>query len=160
MAGMNKKPNLPDEIWLGKKEYSWWADLKVSGWLFVAVFVAAASDIMFSHHVREWDVGLRAVVAAVPFLAILLWARSLTRWIRGMDELHRRIAVAAVLFAVSATFFVVMLWHRLDQAGLFQAMFSTGEPDTRWDVRTVAHIFLLMTFFYFLGYRTFNRRYQ
>ena len=30
------KPNLPDEIWLGKVEYSAWKDLQVNGWLMVA----------------------------------------------------------------------------------------------------------------------------
>jgi len=78
-----------------------------------------------------------------------------------MDELHRRITLAAILFTVSASFFFVVLWHRLERAGVFQAIFpSTNASDARWDIGTVGHIFLLMTFCYFLGYRIFNRRYQ
>jgi hypothetical protein len=158
---MSDKPNLPDEIWLGKAEYSAWTDWRVNGWLFVATLVSAASDILFPHVVRQWPVGIRTLVAVLPFLALLLWMRRLTRWIQGMDELHRRITQAATLFAVSATFFLVTLWHRLDQAGVFQAVFPS-QPSSRasWDIVTVGHIFLLLTGGYFLGYRLSNRRYQ
>jgi len=138
-----------------------WTDWKVNGWLFAATIISAASDIMFPHLVSQWPVALRALVALTPFLAVLLWARSLARWIHGMDELRRRITLAAVLFATSAAFFFVTAWHRLDKAGVFQAVFPASKhPDASWDIVTVGHIFLLMTFFYFLGYRTFNRRYQ
>jgi hypothetical protein len=156
---MNNRPNLPDEIWLGKKDYSAWVDWKVNGWLFVATIIAGVSDIMFPHEVKQWHIAVRTLVALIPFLALLLWVRSLARWIRGMDELHRRITLAAILFTVSATFFFVTLWHRVDKAGVFQAI-SPKYSDASWDIGTVGHIFLLMTFFYFLGYRTFNRRYQ
>src|SRR6185295_9309175 len=133
--GMNTKPNLPDEIWLGKKEYSAWKDGKVNGWLFLAAIVSGASDIMFPHVVREWPIAVQAAVAVIPFVALSLWARTLARWICGMDELHRRITLAAILFSVSATFFFVMLWHRLDKAGAFQAMFPSGNS-AQWDIGT------------------------
>jgi hypothetical protein len=160
-GAMNHKPNVPDEIWLGKKEYSWRMDQKVNGWLFVAALISCASDILFLDQIKQWHVAWRTIIALAPFLAILLWARSLARWISGMDELHRRITLAAILFAASATFFFVMLWHRLDDAGVFAAIFPAGKnPNASWDIGTVGHIFLLLTFFYFLGYRIFNRRYQ
>lgn len=156
---MNTKPNLPDEIWLGKKEYSAWTDWKVNGWLFVATLISAASDIIYPHVVKSWPMAIRLLVALLPFVALLLWVQNLARWIRGMDELHRRITLAATFFTVSATFFLVVLWHRLERAGVFQAIFPSGHPSS-WDIGTVGHIFLLMTFCYFLGYRIFNRRYQ
>jgi hypothetical protein len=78
-----------------------------------------------------------------------------------MDELHRRITLAAILFTVSVTFFFVMLWHRVEKAGVFQSVSSVDKySEASWDIGTVGHIFLLMTFCYFLGYRIFNRRYQ
>jgi hypothetical protein len=158
---MNTKPNHPDEIWLGKEEYSATKDWRVNGWLFVAAIVSGVSDILFPKVVNEWPIAVRAVVALTPFLALLLWVRSLTRWIRGMDELHRRITLAATLFTVSATFFFVLLWHRLERAGVFQTIFPAGKySEASWDIGTVGHIFLLMTFCYFLGHRIFNRRYQ
>jgi hypothetical protein len=161
IIGMNEKLNVPDEIWLGKKDYSWRADWKVNGWLFVAAIISSASDLLFRRQIAQWSTSAKTIIALVPFVAILLWTRSLARWIRGMDELHRRITVAAVLFATSATFLFSTVWHRLDQAGFFQAIFSAGQHQSaNWDIVTVAHLFLLMTFFYFLGYSIFNRRYQ
>ena len=160
---MNDKPNIPDEIWWAKKEYSWRMDWKVNGWLLLAALISAASDFLFPYQIKQWHVALRTIIALAPFLALLFWVRSLARWIRGMDELHRRITLAAVLFTVSATFFFVMLWHRLDKAGVFDAIFPAGKtpnPNASWDIGTVGHIFLLLTFFYFFGYRIFNRRYQ
>jgi len=160
-AIMVNKLNVPDEIVLGHKEYSWRIDWKVNGWLFAATLVSAFSDILFSHLVKEWPLGYRVALVQVQFFALLLWVRSLTRWIRGMDELHRQITMGAVLFATSATFFVVMLWHRLNAAGLFKAVFPTGShPHASWDIGTLSHIFLLLTSFYFLGYFVFNRRYK
>jgi hypothetical protein len=157
---MNIKPNVPGEIFMGEKEYSWRADWNVNGWLFVATIISALCDVMFPHAVRQWPLGWRISVVCAEFLAIALWARSLTLWIRGMDEMHRRITVSAVLFAVSATFFFAMLWHRLDRAGLFDAIFPKPKNGGGWDICTVGHEFLLLTLFYFIGHGVFNRRYK
>lgn len=154
---MTKKPNLPNEICPGKTEYSWRSDLKVNGWLIVATLISAFADILCSRIVGGWPVAGRTAVAFAQFAAIALWARNLVRWIGGMDELHRRVTGSAVLFAIGATFFFIMLWHRLDAAGLFRAVFP-GRAS--WDIATVTHAFLLMTFFYFTGFSIFNRRYQ
>jgi hypothetical protein len=155
---MNSKPNIPDEIFLGgSKQYSWRTDLRVNGWMLLAVLMSGASDFFFTHQVRQLDVTLRTLIALTPFLAIALWTRCLTQWIRGMDELHCRITLAAVLFSVSATFFFVMLWHRLEVAGFFEAI-CPGRKS--WDIGTVGHVFLLLTLFYILGHTLFNRRYQ
>src|SRR5450756_3191781 len=99
----------------------------------VAVLISGASDFFFPQQVKQLDVTLRTLVALAPFFAILLWMRRLAQWIRGMDELHRRITVAAVLFAVSATFFFVLLWHRLEVAGFFEAI-CPGRKS--WDIGT------------------------
>jgi hypothetical protein len=155
------RPNSPDQIWLGKPEYSWRADWTVNGWLFAAALLSGAGDIAFPHIIRQWPVVLQTLVALLPFVAILLWVRSLSGWIRGMDELHRRITLSAVLFAVSASFFVVMLWQGLHRAGLFQAIGPLGKNGAAsWDITTVGHVFLILTFFYMFGHSTFNRRYQ
>jgi hypothetical protein len=71
--------------------------------------------------------------------------------------LHQRITVAAMLFAVSATFFFVMLWHRLDVAGFFEVI-CPGRKS--WDIGTIGHISLVLIFFYILGFSIFNRRYK
>ncbi len=152
------KPNIPDEIFLGgSKQYSWRTDCRVNGWLMVAVLMSGASDFFFAQQVRQLDVAWRTVIALAPFLVLPLWMRNLAQWIRGMDELHRRITLAAVLFTVSATFFFVLLWHRLEAAGFFEAI-CPGRKS--WDIGTVGHEVLLLTFFYILGHTIFNRRFK
>ena len=157
---MTNKVNVPEEIALGSKDYSWWTDWHVNGWLFLATLLSGFSDIVFSSAVKQWPIGYRVAIVLIQFFAILLWARSLARWIRGMDELHRKVTVIAVLFATSATFFFVMLWHRLDAAGLFRVAFPSRNPNVSWDIGTLGHIFLLLMFFYFLGQSILNRRYR
>jgi hypothetical protein len=155
---MNSKPNIPDEIFLGgSKLYSWRTDLRVNGWLMAAMLMSAASEFIFAQQVRQLDITLRMLIAVAPFLVLLLWMRNLVQWIQGMDEFHRRITLAAVLFAVSATFFFVLLWHRLEMAGFFEAI-CPGRKS--WDIVTLGHVFLLMTLFYILGHTIFNRRYK
>jgi hypothetical protein len=157
---MNNKPNVPGEIFLGNQEYSLRMDWQVNGWLFVATLISAFYDIIFHNAVTQWPLGWRVGVVLAQFVALALWARGLARWIRGMDELHSRITIASILFAISATFFVLMLWHRLDVAGFFDAIFSKPKPGGSWDIATVGHGFLLLTLFYFLGHSIFNRRYK
>ena len=157
---MNEKLNVPAEIFMGDKDYSWRADWRVNGWLFVATIVSGVADIMFPHVVKQWPLGLRVGIVAIQFLTIALWVRALVRWIRGMDELHRRITTSAALFSVSATFFVLMLWHRLDAAGLFNSIFGAPNGGGSWDICTVGHGFLLLTLFYFGSFSVFNRRYK
>ena len=157
---MNNKPNVPGEIFLGEKEYSWRADWKVNGWLFVATLISSFCDIIFHHAVWQWPLIWRVGIVLAEFLAILLWAKNLTRWIRGMDELHRRITTSAVLFSISATFFFLILWHRLNRAGLFEAILPKPKAGGSWDICTVGHGFLLLTLFYFAGFSIFNRRYK
>ena len=154
---MNNKPNIPNEIYWGK-EYSLRMDQKVNGWLIVATLISAFSEVMFPFVVKQLPLEIRVGIVLAEFAAIALWARALTRWIRGMDEMHSRITTSVILSAVSATFFFMMLWHRLDRAGLFNAVF--GEPKTGggWDICTVGHGFLLLVLFYGVAQTIFNRR--
>lgn len=157
---MNSKLSFPEEVIPGKN-YSFWADMKVNGWLCVAALMWGASDIIFVHQVSHFDWALRTIVALAPFVVIPLWVRDVARWVRGMDELHQRLTLSAILFAVSLTFFFVLLWHRLEKAGFFQSIFPAGKNlEASWDICTVGHVILLLALSYFLGHAIFNRRYK
>src|SRR5262245_2794695 len=95
---MNNKVNTPGEIFLGDKDYTLKNDWKVNGWLFVATLISCFCDIIFPATVRQWPIEWRVVIVGAQFAAIALWAHGLTKWIRGMDEMHRRITTSAVLF--------------------------------------------------------------
>lgn len=129
--------------------------MKVNGWMFVALVISSASDVFFPDEIKTWQPAWRAIVVIAPFLAILVWVRDLTRWIRGMDELHCRITLTTIAFAVSAALFVVALWHLLAKAGIWGTFFlNFFDPNSVWVILS------LITAFYFHGYRIFNRRYQ
>lgn len=155
---MNTKPNLPNEIFWGR-EYSWRMDRKVNGWLCAAAVISSLADILFSSVVGQWPLAARAAIVLAEFLALALWTRSMTQWIRGMDELHRRITTSVMLFATGATFFFMLLWHGLNRVGLFDALFGQPKPGGGWDIGTVCHGFLLLVFFYGIAQKIFNRRY-
>ena len=129
--------------------------MKVNCWMLVALIISSASDVFFPDQIKTRQLAWRAIIAIAPFPFILLWVRDLKRWIRGMDELHRRITLATIVFAVSATLFVVALWHLLARAGIGHISFMPPfDPNSVWVILS------LMTAFYFHGYRIFNRRYQ
>jgi len=142
---MNNRPNIPNEIYWGK-EYSWRMDQKVNGWLIAATIISAFADVMFPHLVRQWPLGWRIGIVLAEFIALALWARALTLWIRGMDELHRGITTSAILSAIGATFFFLMLWHRLDRAGLFNVVFGDPKTGGSWDVAPSAMAFCCSCF--------------
>ncbi len=62
-------------------------------------------------------------VAMIPILAIALALSSAMRYVRGMDELHRKIHLEALAFAFSAQWFILIAYGFLRLAGitLFEA---------------------------------------
>ena len=159
-APMNEKLSMPDQIWVGKTDYSLRTDFRVNRWMFVALVLSCLSDVFFPRQISGLPVAARAAIALAPFPAILLWIRSLTRWISGMDELHRRITVAACLFASIATFLVVAAWQLLDGAGVWQSLYQITNLHLGLNPGSVWLILSQATFFYFVGNARFNRRYQ
>jgi len=155
---MKERPNRPEEIMLGPS-YSLRANLKANTWAFVAMLLSWAGDPLLSLP-RDWTVAQRAIIALVPLLVSLLWVRSFMRWVRGMDEMHRRLSVGACLFATSVTLFVVTLWHLLDEAVVFQAGSRMVRLHLDSHFHTASFPISLVLVFFFLGYAIFNRRFK
>ena len=153
---MNEKPNIPDELDLvfGFKDYSFRKDLKVNGWGYVAMALSFAGDVMLSRH-KDWPVALRTVIALSPIIPTLLWGRGFACWIRGMDELHRRLTVEVCLFATTATLFFFAALRPLANAGIFQPLEKVG-----LDIHTWWGTSWLLVCFYILGSKILHRRYQ
>jgi len=158
VSRMNTKPNLPEEIMFGR-HYSIQANIKANAWAFAAMLLSWAGDLLLLLR-EDWDVAQRAIIVVVPLLISLLWARSFARWIRGMDEMHRRITLEACLFATSATLFVVTAWHLLDKSGVFQAGSEMTKLRLDSHFHTASFPLSLVLGFYLLGYAMLNRRYQ
>ena len=148
---MNSKPTLPQEIEPGSGHYSFRTEIRVNGWAWAAVLTSFVGEVLLLPHHKEWPTALRAVVALVPLFASLLWVRSMMQWVRGMDELQRRITTAASLFASVTTLFVIAASHLLVVGGVLPVRFhATAGFVVIW----------LVVCFYLLGRGIFNRRYQ
>ena len=158
---MNAKPNLPEKIMFGPS-YSIRANLKANTWAFVAMLMSFAGDAWLARH-NDWGASARSVIALAPMLVSVLWVRDFENWIKGMDELHRRMTLEACLFATLVTLFIVTTWHLLDQAGFFQAYFQAYLPKQLQlgsHFHTVSFPISLVLAFYFVGYARINRRYK
>jgi hypothetical protein len=142
--------NRPESVQLGKN-YSWRADMKLNAWAFVAVFIAFASRSWLHHHGDE-PVLLRAAIALSPLLPSLFYVSTVTHWIRGMDEMQRRIQMEACLFATVGTTFVATALSLLQANALLPPRWQGG---LGWE-----GMFALVVAFYFLGNVLINRRYQ
>ena len=125
--------------------------MRVNGWSWAAVLTSFVGEVFLLPHHQDWPTAWRAVIAVAPLIASLLWVRSVMQWMRGMDELQRRITMAASVFAVVTTLFIVAASHLMVIAGVFPG---------RFQVTAGFVIIWLVVCFYLLGRRLFNRRYQ
>ncbi len=147
---MNNRLNLPEEIEPGR-HYSFRADIKVNGWAYAAAVTSFVGELSLLPQHKEWPTTLRAVIAFAPLGASLLWVRSVIQWMRGMDELQRRITTASSVFATTTTLFLVATSHLLVVAGVLPIRFQA----------TAGFVIIwLVVCFYIVGRAFFNRRYQ
>ena len=167
---MNNKPNLP-EVMMPGKNYSLWVDMKVNGWLMALWPTIFLGDLWLFNH-EGCPFMFRVIIALLPLAMCLLWMRNVARWIRGMDELHRRITLDACLFAITWTFFVITAWQHLKHEKILDALFQSshsflGRLVMGFDLAGLteynfyyALAIVLLVLFYFLGHFIINRRYK
>jgi hypothetical protein len=150
------KPNIPEELEPGKGAYSGRADLKVNGWAYLGMTLSLAGDILLhcNESSRDWHVVIRGMIALAPLLPFLLWIRSFARWLRGMDELDRQITLTVCLFATTATLYLFMALHPLGKWSVVQGEWWLLDWHSWWLQGWI------MTCFYILGTKIFNRRYK
>ena len=99
------KPNLMESVEPGSGQYSFKTDLRLNTWLGVTTAVYLAMLLLNSRH-PEWNPLLRGALAMAPLIPGMLYVRSWMRFIRGLDELQRRIQLEAFLFAALGTVIV------------------------------------------------------
>ena len=142
------------------KHFSLRTSLHVSRWWLFAMFVSAVFDVYFPELKKPLPLYGRVAIVLVEFLAILLFAFDAARFIRQMDELQRRIAQAALFFSVCASFFVFVLWLRLEREGFFNAVWGPPIWNNTWGIASVAHVCVLLGGFYGIGFLIFKHRYK
>ena len=87
------------------KQYSFKTDLKLNAWFFVAATVWILGRYLLRTHV-EWSPATKIATALAPLIPGLLYVRTCLRFVRGLDELQRRIQLEAWLFAALGTLMV------------------------------------------------------
>jgi hypothetical protein len=134
------------------RQYSFRADLKLNAWAFVAAAVAFAARWWLKND-PPGPVLWQSIIALSPLLPSLLYARSIARWIGGMDELQRRIQLEACLIATTGAVFIGTALSLLGGVGLLRA--ARLEHGLGWEGTFAAIVFL-----YIVANAIVNRRYR
>ncbi len=121
--------------------------LKLNAWAPVAVVAAFVSRLLLRD--PELTGPLRVAVALLPLLSGLLYVRTLWRWMRGLDEMQRRIQFEAVAFAALAMLFIALTVDLLQLGGFI------GSLRFGWE-----GYFAFTFFLWTAGLALANRRYQ
>jgi hypothetical protein len=99
-------------------------------------------------------------MALIPLLATLLYVRGLTRWIRGMDELHRRVVMTSFIFGTTVYLFLAITWPLLVRGGLFTALNLTRYHLDQMPFSNCTFAICLTYLLASAGYTYFSRRYR
>lgn len=126
--------------------------MKLNAWAFVGLATAFLSRMALHRHV-DWGVPLRVVVSLSPLLPSLLYVGSIARWIRGMDDLQRRIQLEACLFATTGAIFIVTAFNLLAVAGVLEA--TRIQNGLGWE-----GMFATVIALFVIGNVIINRRYR
>jgi hypothetical protein len=173
---METRPDQPNDLeellTLNPKKYSFWTDMQLNGWLATSMMAIVVGDLWLFNH-EDCPFFLRVIIALVPPAMWLLWIRNVAQWMRGLDELQRRIALEAHVFAIISAFFVIATLRHLKHEGILKVIFRSshsflgklalgfnlGGNITEYDCLFPLSVMLFISFL-ILGYKIFNRRYK
>jgi hypothetical protein len=146
-----EKSNLMESVQPCSGQYSMKADLRLNAWLAVAGVVWVA-DLELLKRYSEWSPLLRGVLALAPLVPGLLYVRSCMRFVRGLDELQRRIQLDALIFAAMGTVIAGMAINTLNAHAVPMGALKHGLG--------IGQSFVLMVALWIVGSATANRRYK
>ena len=127
------------------------ADLRLNAWLAVAGVVWVA-DLELLKRYPEWSPSLKSVLALAPLVPGLLYVQSCMRFVRGLDELQRRIQLDALIFATMGTVIAGMAVNTLNAHEVPMGALKHGLG--------IGQSFVLMVALWIVGSATANRRYK
>jgi drug/metabolite transporter (DMT)-like permease len=145
------KPNTMESVQPCSKQYSFKTDLKLNAWMAVAGVFWVLSLYLIREH-PDMESPLRVAVALSPLAPGLLYVRSCMRFVRGLDELQRRIQLEALLFAALGTLFVGTAINVLNANGGSFGRFPHGLE--------LGAAFILMFLLWLVGTVIATRRYK
>ncbi len=119
------KPNIMESVEPGSGQYSLKADLRLNAWLLVATVTHVAVQFLVKRQ-TEWSPLVGGVLALAPLIPGLLYVRTWMRFIRGLDELQRRIQLEAFLFAALGTVILGAVVGSLNAQGVSTGLLKHG----------------------------------
>ena len=144
-----KKPNTLGSVIPYSGQYSFKKDLKLSLWFFVAAATYLLLSFLRSHY-AEWNEFFRAALELLPLAPCLLFVRSHVLFMRGLDELQRRMQLEVWLFASLGTLFVETTISVLVSNGVLAGT----------EHQIIGRVMALIVLLWFLGTFIANRRYR
>ena len=111
------KPNTFESIQPLSGQYSWKKDFRLNAWLLVATVHYLIILVLIRQH-PGWGALPRGLLTLTPLLPGLLYLRDCLRFIRGMDELQRRIQMGAWLVAALGSLIIVTAVNTLGANGV------------------------------------------
>jgi hypothetical protein len=144
------KTNLMESVDPCSGHYSFKADLRLNAWLLVAVVMHLGAQSLVLP--RSEDPLFRGMLALAPLLPGLLYIRSWVRFIRGLDELQRRIQLETFLFAALGTLVVGAAISALNAHGIPTGWMKHGLG--------LGTSFMLMLLFWSVGWGIAKCRYK
>ena len=97
--------------------YSLKKDLQLNAWLGVAVGLHLIALVVLKHH-PEWTPLTRGLLTLTPMIPGWLYVRTCLRFIRGLDELQRRIQLEAWLFGALGALIIGTVINTLNANGV------------------------------------------
>ncbi|MDP1580192.1 MAG: hypothetical protein Q8M02_07930 [Candidatus Didemnitutus sp.] len=146
-----EKPNLMESVTPCSGQYSLKQDLRLNAWLGVAAVVYGVALFLLKHN-PEWSPLTRALVSLAALGPGMLYLRACLRFIRGLDELQRRIQTEAWLFALMGTVIVGIVLTTLNAHGVALGGMQPGL--NLWGAGMLVFVLWLV------GLGLANRRYQ
>lgn len=146
-----EKPNVMESVQPCSGQYSVKTDLRLNVWLAVASVVWMVDLALLKKH-PEWSSSLRGLLAVTPLIPGMLYVRSCMRFIRGLDELQRRVQSEAVVFAAMGTVIVGMAVNTLNAYEVSWGFLKHGLG--------IGETFILMFVLWLIGSAIANCRYK
>ena len=111
------KPNTLECVSPLSGRYSLKKDLRLNAWFLVAAAVYAANLILLKQK-PAFSPLTKSLLEMTPLIPGVFYVRTCLRFIRGMDELQRRIQLGAWLFASLSTLTIGAIINTLNDNGV------------------------------------------
>jgi len=119
------KPNLIESVTPCSGQYSLKKDFLLNAWLLVSVITYLVILFVLKQF-PTWTPLARGLLSLLPLIPGLLYVRSWLRFVRGLDELQRRIQTEAFLIAALGTLVLGIIVDTLSAQGVKIAIVGHG----------------------------------